>query len=198
MKKEFNKIVLFIGLLVTMVGFWLRSFGSTFVGLDFTLIVMICAFGFVLVTNTVLKTMGYCLSATFGAIGISNILKMTAANELSIGLLTMSIGMIVMSLAAVIYFVRFLLGYFGFVKKIDKQGNLNEDCLWKELSRYKELLEDGILTEEEFSELKQRAMDGADRESTSMDDLKKWKKLMDQQVIDAEEFSSIKKNIFAK
>ena len=56
----------------------------------------------------------------------------------------------------------------------------------------------GILTEEEFVELKQRAMEGSGNQSPSMDDLKKWKKLLDQQVINQEEFSTIKRNIFSK
>ena len=199
MKKEVNKIILFLGFLMAMVGLWLTALNNpSFTALSFTMITVILAFAFVNATNNVLKIVGYSLCGTLGASGIYALLVELSAMYISIGAVLMAVGMILMALAALIYLVAFLLGFFGFVKKNEKGGDNEVSCLWTELGRYKEMQADGILTEDEFVELKQRAMDGSGNQSPSMDDLKKWKKLLDQQVITEEEFGAIKKNIFAK
>ena len=194
MKKEVNKIIAFLGFLAALTGIWLSSFSAlTFGGINLTVIALILALAFVNASNNVLKIIGYSLNVCLGAIGMSNLVRLPYVD---IGTLVMAIGMLIMTLASVIYFFAFLLGYFGFVKQKDKKSS-EAPSLWSELNRYKEMEEDGILTAEEFSDLKQKAMDGADTTVPTMDDLKKWKKLLDQQVITAEEFASIKKNIFA-
>lgn len=197
MKKEINKIVLFLGFLTTVVGFWISVFTDyVFGGLNLTVIAVLLAFAFVNASNNVLKIVGYSLNVILGAIGLKAML--TLGVYFSVGTLVMSIGMLIMTLATVIYFVVFLLNYFGFVKTGTKNDVADAPCLWNELSRYKEMLADGIITADEFSELKQKAMEDADIQTPSIDDLKKWKKLLDQQIITDEEFASVKKNIFAK
>ena len=194
MKKEVNKIIAFLGFLAALTGIWFSAFSAlTFGGVNMTVIALILAFAFVNASNNVLKIIGYSLNVCLGAIGMSNLVRLPYVD---VGTLVMAIGMLIMTLATVIYFFVFLLGYFGFVKQKDKKSS-EAPSLWSELNRYKEMEEDGILTAEEFSDLKQKAMDGADTTVPTMDDLKKWKKLLDQQVITAEEFASIKKNIFA-
>lgn len=199
MKKEVNKIIMFLGFLVTIVGAWvgvLTVKDYIFNTLNLTVIAVILAFAFVNSSNNVLKNVGYSLSAFVGAIGLDLILDM--GKKLKVGMLIMPVGMIIMALATVIYFVVFLLKFFGFVKVDGKNSVGDAPCLWNELGHYKEMLTDGILTEDEFSDLKQKAMENADIQAPSMDDLKKWKKLLDQQIITEEEFAAIKKNIFAK
>ena len=194
MKKEVNKIVSFLGFLTALAGIWISAFSAiSFGGFDLTVIALILALAFVNASNNVLKIIGYSLNACLGAIGLGTLIRIP---YLDIGTRVMAIGMLIMTLATIIYFFVFLLGYFGFVKQKDKKAE-EGSSLWNELNRYKELQEEGILTAEEFADLKQKAMDGADTSVPTMDDLKKWKKLLDQQVITAEEFASIKKNIFA-
>ena len=201
MKREFNRIVLFLGFLTAIVGLWITALKSpAFVGLDFSVIAVILAFSFVNASNCVLKIVGYSLCGVLGANGLRAMLQLIGGVEeyFSIGSFVMSLGMVIMSIAALIYLVVLILGFLGFVKKSANGRHAEDSCLWTELGRYKEMLEDGILTEEEFVELKQRAMEGSSNQSPSMDDLKKWKKLLDQQVINQEEFATIKKNIFSK
>ena len=193
MKKEFNKIVAFIGFLTTLVGLWIGAFITyAYQGLNLVVIAVILAFAFINASNNVLKIVGYSLNVVLGAIGINAILI-----PFNVGTLVASIGMMIMTLATLIYFVMFVLSFFGFVKAA-KDGGKDAPCLWNELGRYKEMLTDGILTQDEFTELKQKAMENANVDVPSIDDLKKWKKLLDQQVITEDEFASIKKNIFAK
>ena len=199
MKKELNKIILFIGFLVVVVGAWIVAFDvaprvlvSTF---SLPMIAAVLALAFVNSANNSLKTVGYSLAILLGAFG----LRMIWFDWLyTTGELISAIGFIIMALATVCYLIVRLLALFGFVKKTRNHASSESICLWNELTRYKEMLEDGILTEEEFSELKQKAMTGADAKEPTMDDLKKWKKLLDQQIINDEEFIAIKKNIFAK
>ncbi len=207
MKKEINKIILFIGFLTTLVGLWLGVFTAEeayeFEMLLSGVLTIVLAFAFVNAANKVLNIIGYSFSAILGAVGLSNILLAPIEIEdgyevvvLGTGTLVMSIGMIIMAFAAIIYLFVVLLNFFGFVKKTEKETK--NTCLLGELARYKEMQDDGILTVEEFSDLKQKAFEGADTDAPSMDDLKKWKKLLDQKVISEEEFANIKKNLFAK
>ena len=199
MKKEFNKIVLFVGFLTVLVGIWISVFTSlVFEGLSATALAVILSFAFVNSSNKVLKTVGYSISAVLGAIGVNAIFTMFIEGYIDIGAFVLAVGMVIMAFAALVYLFVFVLNYFGFVKKGQKEASKESVCLWNELIRFKEMQEDGILTSDEFSDLKQKAMDSAETVAPSMDDLKKWKKLLDQQVITEEEFASIKKNIFAK
>ena len=198
MKKEVNKIVLVIGFVVAIVGLWISAIAGSlqyvFNSFSVSMIAAVLAFGFIFSSNKVLKIIGYSFNALVGAQGVRTIILME--EYIRIGELVTSIGYAIMALATLIYFVAFLLAFFGFVKKYEKA---EATCLYTELARYKELLEDGILTEEEFVELKQKALAGQDaKEAPAMDDLKKWKKMLDQQIISEDEFASIKKNILVK
>ena len=80
-------------------------------------------------------------------------------------------------------------------KKKDLQSNLVSGGLLNELTRYKEMQDEKVLTEEEFAELKQRIMENTNNKISSVEDLKKWKKLLDQQIITEEEFAGKKKQL---
>ena len=200
MKKEFNKIILFIGLAVAIIGVWYMAIASelSFLMNAFSvpLIAAILAFTFVCTSKDSLKTVGYALSALLGAHGLRTIVLFDG--YIRISEMITAVGFIIMSLATVCHLIMILLGLLGFVKKNRNNATADANGLCDELTHYKELLKDGILNEEEFAELKQKAMEGADQKAPTMDDLKKWKKLLDQQVINDEEFVAIKKNIFAK
>ena len=196
MKKEFNKIVLFIGFLATIVGLWISIFtGYVFMGLDLAIISVILALAFVNATNNVLKIVGYSLNVVTGAIGLRALCLMP---YFDLGTLIMAIGMMIMTFASIVYFFGFLLAYLGFVKASETESGGEDSHLFNELVRYKEMQDEGILSADEFADLKQNVMGAIDDVKLTMDDLKKWKNLLDQNVITEAEFTYIKKNIFAK
>ena len=121
MKKEFNKIVLCIGFLTALVGFWISVFTSlSFAGLTLAVIAIVLSFAFINSSNATLKIVGYSFSAFLGAVGLYYVITPAEILDLyyviDVGALIMGIGMIVMAFASVIYFFGFLLNYFGFVK----------------------------------------------------------------------------------
>ena len=117
MKKEFNKIVLFVGFLTVLVGIWISVFTSlVFEGLSATALAVILSFAFVNSSNKVLKTVGYSISAVLGATGIGAILAMLIEGYIDIGAFISAVGMVLMAFAALVYLFVFVLNYFGFVK----------------------------------------------------------------------------------
>ncbi len=200
MKKEVNKIILTLGFITSMVGLWYNAINGNLnrvvYAFEVSMLAAVLAIAFIFASNTTLKNLGYGLTALLGATGIRSIILMDG--NIYIGLLIPAIGFIIMSLSGILYLFALLFKFFGFVKKNDQQNCLVSSGLLNELARYKEMQDDKVLTEEEFSELKQRAMENTDNKISSVEDLKKWKKLLDQQIITEEEFANIKKNIFAK
>ena len=197
MKKELNKIFIVIGFIVAIVGLCVSIadnggilIGTFFSPIVFALFGVTCIFA----ANPIIKNIAYVLDV---------ILVLDAVNVLftyeDIGLLIYSIGLFVMTAGALIYFLVLFLAFCGFVKKGKKASNsVSGSSLLDELIRYKEMQQEKVLTEEEFSDIKQKIFDSCDNKIGSIDDLKKWKKLLDQQVITEEEFSKIKADIFCK
>ncbi len=201
MKKELNKIIIIIGFIVTVVGACLAVLIDTPpVPMSSTIISNIAALlavTFIFASNSIIKNIGYTLSVLLVIDSLKAlVLKATLG---SIGFIVYYIGFIVMAVGALIYFAINFLAYCGFVKK-DRQiskENYNKNLL-DELMRYKEMQQEKVLTDEEFSELKEKILENNAAKTNSIDDLKKWKKLVDQQVITDEEFSKIKTDIFNK
>ena len=89
-------------------------------------------------------------------------------------MLIAAVGMLIMGSAVLLYTLLLILKVFGFVKN----STFDEICTsttLDELGRYKEMLHDKILTEDEFDKLKQKVLSNAESRAVSMDDLKKWK-----------------------
>lgn len=195
MKKELNKVIMFIGFVVTIVGLIIcaAADGANFASV-FTLstIAAVLAVTFIFAKNDIVKNVGYGLAGLLGVYGIGMM-------QVSEDFMVASVGMIVMFVAAVIYFFVVCLKFFGFVKKGEHEeacGNVGN--LLNTLSAYKEMQQEKVLSDEEFAELKQKIFETADKKTVSLDDLKKWKKLLDQGVITEEEFTQIKSGIFSK
>ncbi|MBE6548914.1 MAG: hypothetical protein E7670_00625 [Ruminococcaceae bacterium] len=201
MKKELNKILIILGFIVAVVGACLAVLlGYPPVLMSATTVSNIAALlavTFIFASNSIIKNIGYTLSILL----IIDSLKALVLNSTydNIGFLVYYIGFIVMAVGAIIYFVVKLLAFFGFVKNgsTKPSENYNKNLL-DELMRYKEMQQEKVLTEEEFSELKEKILENNAAKTNSIDDLKKWKKLVDQQVITEEEFSKIKSDIFNK
>lgn len=200
MKKELNKIIMFIGFAVMVVG-WIIAAASEVevedydIAITYTVVTLaniaaILAIAFVFAKNGVVKNVGYALSALVGAEGVGLIVN--GSDEEMVA----AIGAILMLVAAVLYFFVVCLKFFGFVKGGEKAATSNN--IAAVLTGYKEMKEEEVITEEEFNGLKQKLFDGTEQKVNSVDDLKKWKKLLDQKVITDEEFSKIKSDIFAK
>ena len=205
MKKEAHKIVLVIGFIIALIGTYISaivkevsliSVISTSVS-----VTLLLAVPFVFAKNEVVKNIGYFMALFAGAQGVLNLMLLTDLKELTekqIGGLVVSVGYIVMTVAALMYYVMFIFRFFGFVK-VSKASK--GDAVIDDINRYGEMKKDGIITDEEFLEIKQNILSGSSKnkkEESSMDDLKKWKKLLDQQIISEAEFTEIKKDFLNK
>ena len=193
MKKEFNKILLVIGFIISVIGVYISAAmnenGLVTIVWSTANIAMVLAVAFVFAKNAILKNIGYILSVFVGAQGILWFMVMPLYY---VGSLITTVGNLIMAVAALVYFVIQLLKFFGFVKVA---GTTKNDAVIDEINRYGELKKEGIITESEFCDIKQRLLSGSSsKKDSSMDDLKKWKKMLDQDIISAAEFSDIKKN----
>ena len=197
MKKEINKLLIVLGFCVALIAVALKIVISSkaesalTIASSSTLIVLVLAVTFVFAKNAVVSNIGYCLSIL--TIVDALYIFMFESNDMRI---TYAIGLTIMAAGALIRYLILLLAFCGFVKE-GKTCSSDKKCHsdMEQLLNYKELLQDNILTEEEFSNLKRAILTNDDKKGNSFDDLKKWKKLLDQQVITAEEFASIKNGI---
>lgn len=159
--------------------------------LSTTFIVPILVVCFIFAKNATLKNVGYALAVICGTNGITAIFYGVSIDQLLIG-----IGLLVMFIAAVLYFLVICLKFFGFVKS--GKGNCPASDPIHVLSQYKDLVNEKIVTEEEFDELKRNLLANGDNKVNSLEDLKKWKKALDQKIITEEEYASVKASVFSK
>ena len=196
MKKELNKILMFIGFIVTVVGAIICGVSNKAnFALVFTIPNLAAVFALTLIfaKNETVKNTGYALAGLVGAYGVATI---ASENE---DLMVAAVGMILMLVAAAIYFFVICLKFFGFVKDSEKRSVHSESGnLLATLEKYKEMQQEKVLSEEEFADLKQKVFAAVEHKAVSVEDLKKWKKLLDQKVITEEEFAQIKADIFNK
>ena len=199
MKKALNQIVMVLGFVVLVIGTALANLSTaaaipaTFVTVNLAAIFAVtCIFA----ANNVIKNIGYALAAFVAAYG-AGVIAWFVPETGDIGTLVASIGMLIMGVAVLLYALLFVLKAFGFVKNGTCEESKTAATL-DELGRYKEMLQEKILSEEEFDSLKQKILATAEAKAISIDDLKKWKKLLDQQIITEAEFKQIKDNIFNK
>lgn len=203
MKKKniVSKVIMVLGFIAAVVGVYVSVFeqmglnGDAGAFLATTLfgatgVAAILATTFIFSTNNVIKNAGYCLAVVLGVSGFA-----VMGMYLCVGAVVAGIGYLIMAASALVYYFVELLRLFGFVRKSEKCCEKAGSVL-DELTSYKELQQEKVLTEEEFAELKQKLFENADTKVSSIDDLKKWKKLLDQQVITEDEYSKIKSKIF--
>ena len=196
MKKELNKILMFIGFIVTVVGVIICGVSNKAnFALVFTIPNLAAVFALTLIfaKNETVKNTGYALAGLVGAYGVAT---MASENE---DLMVAAVGMILMLVAAAIYFYVICLKFFGFVKDSEISSVRSESGnLLATLEKYKEMQQEKVLSDEEFADLKQKVFAAVEHKAVSVEDLKKWKKLLDQKVITEEEFAQIKADIFNK
>lgn len=194
MKKfEINKIVIFVGFVFYVLGMLLDtfSFNPTFVAsLQATSIYVLLGAFFIYAKNTVVQKIGYGLCAISGIIGLYTILW----TDFTTGALISSCGSVIMLLGSIIVFITLILSLFGFTKGSSSKTN---DVI-SSLSAYSSLKDENVITDEEFTTLKQSALENCNGKSLSFSDLKQWKKLLDQKIITEEEFTSVKADLFKK
>ena len=193
MKKEFNKTLIVIGFIVAALGtvlspmmaLSLEAISST------AILVPIFVVCFVFAKNNTVKNFGYALTVVCGANALSAIFYGYSMDQLLIG-----IGLLIMFFAGVLYFLVICLKFFGFVK--NGKGNCPSGDPIQVLSQYKDLVNEKIVTEEEFDELKRNLLANGDSKVNSIEDLKKWKKALDQKIITEDEYASVKASVFSK
>lgn len=200
MKNSLVKIIIFVGLLVMLLGVILdpliseKSFSAVvalLVNVPFYIALSaVLATVFIFAKNKLLANVGYGLAALVGVLGILLIVYVDYT-----GLIVIPIGMIVMFVGALLKCILIVIEFFGFVKTGSKQSPGDFSDI---LMRYKELEKDGVLSADEFADLKNRTIAAGDQREASLDDLKKWKKLLDQGVITEEEFAALKAKLFAE
>ncbi len=200
MKKTLNQIFMVIGFVVTVIGILLanvESYGAVLATFAIPAIAAVFAVTCIFAANNVIKSIGYALASLVASYGIG-VLSWIDPKNLEIGVLVSAVGMTLMGVAVLLYGLIFVLKLFGFVKSTQPKESKALNSALEELGHYKELLQDKILTEDEFADLKQKALANSDKKAISIDDLKKWKKLLDQQIITEAEFAQIKEEIFNK
>ncbi len=203
MKKELNKIIIFIGYTVFFVGVVLSGASDTMeiaillatINIVSVYLAILLSVPFIFAENKLLKNIGYSLIALSSGYALSIVL--TAGIET--GMMISSVGMLVMFLGALMRFIMICLNFFGFIKTADGSSTVDKsrDAL-NILAYYKELQNENILTDEEFEETKQKLLNDMRPKANTMDDIKKWKKLLDQKVINEEEFTAIKAEMLGK
>ncbi len=195
MKKELNKVILTIGFFIFMLGLLIGTLVSAGIlvilqgGVVLYSILAVC---FIYAKNSIIKNVGYALTAYAGTLGLYYLMW----NMPNVGALIATSGLLIMLIGAFLYFLVEVLKFFGFVKGgvICQTSNGTIELL----SQYKEMEKEKIISETEFDALKKKLFENEESKTASIDDLKKWKKLLDQQVITEEEFVALKAKVFQK
>ena len=195
MKKEFNKTIIFIGFTFCVIGLLLAALmapiGTTLTSFS---IIPLLAVTFIFAKNSIVKNVGYGLCA----INISTAVSLIIDSNDNSGLIFIGVGLVLMFVGALAYFLLLVLSYFGFVKGTNKCCDTQTTDLLSALGKYKDLVSETVLTEEEFVELKKNLLSSSSNQATSIDDLKKWKKAVEQSLITEEEYQNIKSSILVK
>ncbi|MBO7344328.1 MAG: SHOCT domain-containing protein [Clostridia bacterium] len=202
MKKELNKLFIFVGFVVFSIGVVLG--GTDYiptlpillgtVNLVSVYLLAVLSVPFIFSENKLFNNIGYAFTVLMAGYAVYGLIM-----GAEIGVIISSVGMLIMFIGTIMRFFVICLNYFGFIKTSndDKTLNKSSDAL-KILAYYKELQGENILTAEEFEEIKQKMLNDVKPKANSMEDIKKWKKLFDQKVISEEEFTAIKAEMLGK
>ena len=146
--------------------------------------ILLTSVGDCVIFISVVKNVGYAVSAFLGINGIAYIIN----GDMEI---VSAIGLLLMATSSFVYFFFVCVTFFGFVKSGISCAEQDDAIVL--LSRYKELEKEGVLTNEEFSSFKESVLkNGNSKQASTFDELKKWKKLVDVGVISEDEFLSVK------
>ena len=190
MKKELNKIIIFIGIVLVAVGSIIKAL-STYSGVNDSLLLLGGLGGcFIFAKNETLKNVGYIICAYAGAFGLNYL------NYPQNGGLIYAIGSIAILVGVLLYYLKVVLAFFGFSTK--SNTDFCSENIVASLVKLKEMHSENVLSEEEYNLLKNNALESSVNGKTSLEDFKKWKKLLDQKVITEEEFAALKAKVFGK
>ncbi len=192
MKKSLIKTIIFLGFAVAVLGVIIDpiiSIETAAYIISGTTISVAAILGATLIfsKNATVKNVGFALSAFVGAIGVYLIMETQ--------LMITAVGLVIMLVGAILQFLFIVIKFLGFIKSEDKQISGDVSGI---LTKYKELEKEKIISEEEFNDLKTKAIAANADNHISLEDLKKWKKLLDQNIITDAEFSEMKSKLFTK
>lgn len=190
MKKELNKIIIFIGIVIVAVGNIIESI-STYNGVTGSLLLLVGIGGcFIFAKNDTLKNVGYIICAFCGICGLNYLVNIVSGGVVKAG------GSIVILVGVLLYYLKVVLAFFGFSAK--SNTDFCSENIVASLVKLKEMHSENVLSEEEYNLLKNNALESSVSGKTSLEDFKKWKKLLDQKVITEEEFAALKAKVFGK
>ena len=193
MKDKVKKILVFIGFMLIAVGAIISGLGSTISLTSLGYLGGVFVICFINSNNKTLVNFGYAIAG----IGIADGVVAITMKNAKIADILGGAGMILMGVAALLYAIGIVCRFFG-VTRTKKGYKNNEMSTIEEIETYAEMKKDGILTEEEFVEMKNKVFKVEETTKSNIEDLKKWKKLFDQKVITEEEFSSVKAEVLKK
>ena len=197
MKKTVSQIFMLVGFVVLVLGMAIANAGSALVAFTNTAVMAVFAVACIFASSDVIKNIGYALAAIVAADGFA-IFSAINIEDPSIGMIIASAGAWWMGLSALLYALLYVLKLFGFVFEGQNAEVAKVSPVLDEIATYKKMMMDGILTEEEYNDLKQKVLDEAQTDEIPVTELKKLKKLLDKQIITEEEFAQYKEVLFKK
>ena len=189
--KKFNLIfisIVFVAFVITSI---LASFNAyymeIFSSLNFYVVLMVA---FCFAKSKVLNVVGYCIGGLIGVVSLNYIIVLAQGDVFL--LLLPCFASIALFIPSVVYFVSACLRSLGFIKNSGVQQS--QDSKIDLLRLYGELNKDGLITEEEFANVKKSVIVGGVKENKEkLVQLRELKKLFDEQVITKDEFVSFNK-----
>ena len=131
---------------------------------------------FVFVKNEVIKNAGFSLSAICGAYGIISFRNLMVEVEgVDSSVSVASIGLTVMFVGACIFAILKIISFFGFVQS---PCSNTYDEVFSQLAKCRELVKEGIVTDEEVSSIKNGLFKNIDTFKINITDLKKFKNFL--------------------
>ncbi|MGM9646262.1 MAG: hypothetical protein ACI3XS_06195 [Eubacteriales bacterium] len=195
MSKKYYKIFISVGTVLTIVGLLIDALATD----AFAMLLEFSSFAFInailavcLITskNNVVENIGVGLSAYCGVYGI---VKFAVALNSEI-FYTSYLGMSIMIIGAIVYYISFVLNYFGY----KRATGVSQKDPYEEVNSYYKMKNEGIINEQEYEGLKSAVIEKIGKNNSTVSDLGKWKKLLDQSIITDGEFIKLKAAILGK
>ena len=189
MKNKVYGFFSIVALVTTIIGLILA--GAAVFSLPIYIIVLpvLCS-SFIFAKNNVVKNVGFALCGITAALGFALITGFMDYFFEEVDVMLLGVGFAIYSIIALIKLISSVLSFFGY-----RRAKREQTEVITILKEAKQLEADGLLTEEEFSEIKSRTLKNDTETVSSIEELKTWKKLFDQQIINEKEFSELKSKI---
>ena len=184
MKNKVYGFFSIVALVTTIIGLILVGVAVFSLPIYIIVLPVLCS-SFIFAKNNVIRNVGFALCGITAALGFALITGSIDYSFEEVDIILLGVGFAIYSIIALIKLISSVLSFFGYTRA-------KPIAILKEA---KQLEADGLLTEEEFSEIKSKTLNNDTETVSSFEELKMWKKLFDQQIITEEEFSELKSKI---